>query len=88
MVEGWKNVLKPVAAVAGLAAVGAMAAHCIGVGPNEVEEDDFEGWGARARRRARRSPSPGTRRNEEDAPGLTRRTRSCAPAFPSGSATG
>ena len=40
VVEGWKDVLKPVAAVAGLAAVGAMAAHFIGVGPNEVEADD------------------------------------------------
>lgn len=40
VVAGWKDVLKPVAAVAGAVAVGAMAAHFIGVGPNETDDTD------------------------------------------------
>lgn len=40
IVEGWKDLLKPAAAVAGAVAVGAMAAHFIGVGPNSTDEDD------------------------------------------------
>ncbi|MFT3688856.1 formate dehydrogenase subunit beta [Paenirhodobacter sp.] len=40
IVEGWKDVLKPVAAVAGTVAVGAMAAHFIGVGPNNTDDSD------------------------------------------------
>ena len=40
VVEGWKDVLKPVAAVATAAAVAGMVAHFVGVGPNNVEEED------------------------------------------------
>ncbi|MCL4066076.1 formate dehydrogenase subunit beta [Pseudomonas sp. GX19020] len=40
IVEGWKDLLKPAAAVAGAVAVGAMAAHFIGVGPNTTDDDD------------------------------------------------
>jgi formate dehydrogenase iron-sulfur subunit len=39
VVGGWKDVLKPAAAVAGAVAVAGMAAHFIGVGPNSVDED-------------------------------------------------
>lgn len=39
VVEGWKDVLKPAAAVVGAVAVGAMAAHFIGVGPNTTDEE-------------------------------------------------
>lgn len=40
VVDGWKDVLKPAAAVAGAVAVAGMAAHFIGVGPNSVDEDE------------------------------------------------
>ncbi|WP_313349549.1 formate dehydrogenase subunit beta [Paracoccus sp. (in: a-proteobacteria)] len=40
VVEGWKDVLKPVAAVAGAVAVAGMAVHFIGVGPNDVDQGD------------------------------------------------
>ena len=40
VVEGWKDVVKPVAALAGAAAVIAMAAHFMAVGPNATEEDE------------------------------------------------
>ena len=40
VVDGWKDVLKPAAAVAGAVAVAGMAAHFIGVGPNRIDEDD------------------------------------------------
>ena len=46
VVEGWKDLLKPAAAVAGAVAVGAMAAHFIGVGPNTTDEDDHPEDGA------------------------------------------
>lgn len=39
VVEGWKDLLKPVAAVTGAVAVGAMAAHFIGVGPNTTDDN-------------------------------------------------
>lgn len=39
VVGGWKDVLKPAAAVAGAVAVAGMAAHFIGVGPNSVDEN-------------------------------------------------
>ncbi|PZU20011.1 MAG: formate dehydrogenase subunit beta [Shinella sp.] len=41
VVEGWKDVLKPVAAVATVAVVAGMVAHFVGVGPNNVEEEDI-----------------------------------------------
>ena len=40
VVGGWKDVLKPAAAVAGAVAVAGMAAHFIGVGPNSIDEDE------------------------------------------------
>ncbi|AYR20140.1 formate dehydrogenase subunit beta [Alcaligenes faecalis] len=40
VVDGWKDILKPAAAVAGAVAVAGMAAHFIGVGPNSVDEDE------------------------------------------------
>ncbi|HBQ91283.1 MAG TPA: formate dehydrogenase subunit beta [Alcaligenes faecalis] len=40
VVDGWKDVLKPAAAVAGAVVVAGMAAHFIGVGPNSVDEDE------------------------------------------------
>lgn len=40
VVEGWKDVLKPAAAVATGVAVAGMIAHFVGVGPNETEEED------------------------------------------------
>ncbi|RWR05072.1 formate dehydrogenase subunit beta [Paenirhodobacter populi] len=43
VVEGWKDLLKPAAAVAGAVAVGAMAAHFIGVGPNTTDDDHPDG---------------------------------------------
>lgn len=42
VVTGWKDVLKPVAAVAALGAVAAMATHFIGVGPNTTDDDDHD----------------------------------------------
>ena len=41
-IEGWKGWLKPVAAVAFFATLAGTVFHYIGVGPNEVEEDDKE----------------------------------------------
>ncbi|GHC40451.1 formate dehydrogenase subunit beta [Alcaligenes pakistanensis] len=40
VVGGWKDVLKPAAAIAGAVAVAGMAAHFIGVGPNSIDEDE------------------------------------------------
>ena len=40
VVGGWKDVLKPAAAIAGAVAVASMAAHFIGVGPNSIDEDE------------------------------------------------
>lgn len=39
VVGGWKDVLKPAAAIAGAVAVAGMAAHFIGVGPNSIDEE-------------------------------------------------
>jgi formate dehydrogenase iron-sulfur subunit len=41
-IEGWKGWLKPVAAVAFFATLAGTVFHYIGVGPNDVEEDDKE----------------------------------------------
>ncbi|MGE8307279.1 MAG: formate dehydrogenase subunit beta [Pseudomonas kermanshahensis] len=41
-IEGWKGWLKPVAAAAFFATLAGTVFHYIGVGPNEVEEDDKE----------------------------------------------
>ncbi|HDS1820349.1 formate dehydrogenase subunit beta [Pseudomonas putida] len=41
-IEGWKGWLKPVAAVAFFATLAGTVFHYIGVGPNEVEEDEKE----------------------------------------------
>jgi len=40
VVSGWKDGLKPVAAVAGAAAFVGMAAHLMAVGPNSTDKDD------------------------------------------------
>lgn len=41
-IEGWKGWLKPVAAAAFFATLAGTVFHYIGVGPNEVEEDEKE----------------------------------------------
>ncbi|UVL64509.1 formate dehydrogenase subunit beta [Pseudomonas sp. B21-031] len=41
-IEGWKGWLKPVAAAAFFATLAGTVFHYIGVGPNDVEEDDKE----------------------------------------------
>lgn len=48
VVEGWKDVLKPVAGIAAVGAVAAMAAHFIGVGPNTTDDDDHGDGGTDA----------------------------------------
>ena len=40
VVEGWKGVLKPLAAIGFVTALAGAAAHYITTGPNEVDEDE------------------------------------------------
>ncbi len=42
VVSGWKDGLKPVAAVVGAAAVVGMAAHYMAVGPNVTDTDEHD----------------------------------------------